>query len=121
MQHLACCLTCLIGNLFRQCNNLKTHEPKLARAKRLIPEWTVYDQEIAALASKIAAENKLKAQASTSGGGASNSAEAFTDEAGQLEQAREQQKEFVKEGTGSDETPVKVDAEVPKGHVEGEL
>lgn len=104
-----------------QCNNPKTHEPKLARAKRLIPEWTVYDQEIAALASKIAAENKKAAQEGSSGS-ASNSAEAFTDEAGQLEQAREQQKEFVKEGTGSEETKEKVQVERERqGHIEGEL
>lgn len=31
-----------------------THEPKLHRAKRLIPEWTVYDDEVAALAKRVA-------------------------------------------------------------------
>lgn len=115
--------------LSKQCNNPKTHEPKLARAKRLIPEWTVYDKEIAALASKIAAENKRKAEAggSSEGGtgrGASDSAEAFTDEAGQLEQAREQQKDYVKEGTGSGQVDIEhVDAAAgtSKGHIQGEL
>jgi UDP-glucose:glycoprotein glucosyltransferase len=36
-----------------------THEPKLARAKRLIPEWTVYDEEIAALARKLQESDAL--------------------------------------------------------------
>ncbi|POW09259.1 hypothetical protein PSTT_06979 [Puccinia striiformis] len=35
------------------CNNPLTHEPKLKRARRLIPEWDTYDQEVAALASRI--------------------------------------------------------------------
>jgi UDP-glucose:glycoprotein glucosyltransferase len=113
-----------------QCNNPKTHEPKLARAKRLIPEWTVYDQEIAAVASQVAAENRLKAGAdgtnsNTAGNSASDSAEAFTDEAGQLEQAREQQKEFVKEGTGSEDAGPKAGKQEvehdSQGHIKGEL
>ncbi|KAH7192547.1 UDP-glucose:glycoprotein glucosyltransferase-domain-containing protein [Fusarium flagelliforme] len=31
------------------CNNPQTKEPKLDRARRQVPEWTVYDNEIAAL------------------------------------------------------------------------
>ncbi|KAI1826607.1 UDP-glucose:glycoprotein glucosyltransferase [Xylaria intraflava] len=31
------------------CNNPETKEPKLDRARRQVPEWTVYDDEIAAL------------------------------------------------------------------------
>ncbi|KAJ5499676.1 UDP-glucose:Glycoprotein Glucosyltransferase [Penicillium expansum] len=38
------------------CNNPLTKEPKLDRARRQVPEWTVYDDEIAALASRIAGE-----------------------------------------------------------------
>lgn len=34
------------------CNNPETKEPKLDRARRQVPEWTVYDDEIAALAAK---------------------------------------------------------------------
>lgn len=34
-----------------------THEPKLLRAKRLIPEWTEIDAEVAALAARVAAES----------------------------------------------------------------
>ncbi|KAJ5338363.1 hypothetical protein N7452_005091 [Penicillium brevicompactum] len=38
------------------CNNPLTKEPKLERARRQVPEWTVYDDEIAALASRVAGE-----------------------------------------------------------------
>ncbi|KAF2007685.1 glycosyltransferase family 24 protein [Amniculicola lignicola CBS 123094] len=34
------------------CNNPQTKEPKLDRARRQVPEWTVYDEEIAALARR---------------------------------------------------------------------
>jgi UDP-glucose:glycoprotein glucosyltransferase len=34
------------------CNNPQTKEPKLERARRQVPEWTVYDDEIAEVASK---------------------------------------------------------------------
>ncbi|KAF3031735.1 hypothetical protein E8E12_002161 [Didymella heteroderae] len=40
------------------CNNPQTKEPKLDRAKRQIPEWTVYDDEIAALAKRIRGEKE---------------------------------------------------------------
>ncbi|GAA5885662.1 hypothetical protein JCM6882_007517 [Rhodosporidiobolus microsporus] len=61
------------------CNNPLTKEEKLKRAKRLIPEWTVYDDEVAALARRVAAE--------------SSDASAFTTKADELEQAVQQQKE----------------------------
>ena len=35
------------------CNNPLTKEPKLERARRQVPEWTVYDEEIAALARRV--------------------------------------------------------------------
>ncbi|CCF53656.1 uncharacterized protein UHO2_02943 [Ustilago hordei] len=38
------------------CSNPKTKEPKLNRAKRQIPEWTVYDQEVARLAQRLVEE-----------------------------------------------------------------
>ena len=38
------------------CNNPLTKEPKLERARRQVPEWTVYDDEIAVLASRVAGE-----------------------------------------------------------------
>ncbi|KAK3934380.1 UDP-glucose:glycoprotein glucosyltransferase [Diplogelasinospora grovesii] len=34
------------------CNNPQTKEPKLDRARRQVPEWTAYDEEIAALARR---------------------------------------------------------------------
>ncbi|KAF2759983.1 UDP-glucose:glyco protein glucosyltransferas-like protein [Pseudovirgaria hyperparasitica] len=38
------------------CNNPETKEPKLDRARRQVPEWTVYDDEIAALAKRVQGE-----------------------------------------------------------------
>ncbi|KAK2763700.1 hypothetical protein FQN54_009316 [Arachnomyces sp. PD_36] len=35
------------------CNNPETKEPKLDRARRQVPEWTVYDDEIAAFAKTV--------------------------------------------------------------------
>ena len=35
------------------CNNPQTKEPKLDRARRQVPEWTIYDDEIAALAKRV--------------------------------------------------------------------
>jgi UDP-glucose:glycoprotein glucosyltransferase len=35
------------------CNNPQTKEPKLERARRQVPEWTVYDEEIAEVARGI--------------------------------------------------------------------
>ena len=35
------------------CNNPQTKEPKLERARRQVPEWTVYDGEIAALGERV--------------------------------------------------------------------
>lgn len=42
------------------CNNPMTKEPKLDRARRQVPEWTVYDNEIAALAKRVAEEERKK-------------------------------------------------------------
>ena len=39
------------------CNNPQTKEPKLERARRQVPEWTVYDDEVAAVAKKHKAES----------------------------------------------------------------
>ncbi|KAH8592371.1 UDP-glucose:glycoprotein glucosyltransferase-domain-containing protein [Bisporella sp. PMI_857] len=39
------------------CNNPQTKEPKLDRARRQVPEWTVYDDEIAAVDRKRKAQN----------------------------------------------------------------
>ncbi|KAM3498853.1 hypothetical protein MY10362_007850 [Beauveria mimosiformis] len=37
------------------CNNPETKEPKLDRARRQVPEWTKYDDEIAAIAQRVKA------------------------------------------------------------------
>ena len=38
------------------CNNPQTKEPKLDRARRQVPEWNVYDEEIATLAKRVKGE-----------------------------------------------------------------
>ncbi|KAF2848212.1 glycosyltransferase family 24 protein [Plenodomus tracheiphilus IPT5] len=38
------------------CNNPQTKEPKLERARRQIPEWTVYDEEIGGLMRRVRGE-----------------------------------------------------------------
>ncbi|KAF2746996.1 glycosyltransferase family 24 protein [Sporormia fimetaria CBS 119925] len=38
------------------CNNPLTKEPKLERARRQVPEWTRYDEEIAALGKRVRGE-----------------------------------------------------------------
>lgn len=73
-----------------------THEPKLVRAKR-IPEWTVYDDEIAAVAQRVAlqASSGLEVDVSAIG--------AFAKRAEELRQAVEQnleRDEFVAEHAG---------------------
>ncbi|KAK5653515.1 hypothetical protein OQA88_8774 [Cercophora sp. LCS_1] len=42
------------------CNNPQTKEPKLDRARRQVPEWTEYDEEIAALAKEKKAGKKAE-------------------------------------------------------------
>jgi len=59
------------------CNNPNTHEPKLSRAKRTIPEWSKYDDEIALLAGRIASASPEEAGAT-----------AFSKRADELEQAK---------------------------------
>ncbi|BGP32069.1 killer toxin resistant protein [Rhodotorula toruloides] len=73
------------------CNNPLTHEPKLQRAKRLIPEWLEYDAEVSAFAQRVAAGQ---------GEGGETAASVFRDRADELEQAVQQAKEreeFVEE------------------------
>ena len=40
------------------CNNPQTKEPKLDRARRQVPEWTVYDEEIADVSRKVRKVNE---------------------------------------------------------------
>lgn len=48
------------------CNNPETKEPKLDRARRQVPEWTTYDDEIAVLAKRVKAADS-DVEASTEG------------------------------------------------------
>ncbi|KAF1828876.1 hypothetical protein BDW02DRAFT_511256 [Decorospora gaudefroyi] len=41
------------------CNNPQTKEPKLDRARRQVPEWNVYDEEIAKLARRVKGEQSV--------------------------------------------------------------
>lgn len=50
------------------CSNPKTHEPKLDRARRQIPEWTPLDEEVAAVARRLEEEGKLGANVVASSG-----------------------------------------------------
>jgi len=45
------------------CNNPQTKEPKLDRARRQVPEWTEYDEEIAALAKRKRQEEAARSSA----------------------------------------------------------
>ncbi|KAI4717538.1 UDP-glucose,glycoprotein glucosyltransferase [Aureobasidium sp. EXF-10727] len=51
------------------CNNPQTKEPKLERARRQVPEWTIYDDEIAALAQRKVGEGKSPIAGNASGAG----------------------------------------------------
>ncbi|KAJ2604206.1 killer toxin resistant protein [Coemansia sp. RSA 1722] len=42
------------------CNNPMTKEPKLERARRLLPEWDVYDKKVAEFSRKLAQRGKLE-------------------------------------------------------------
>lgn len=68
------------------CNNPKTKEQKLTRARRLIPEWTIYDDEVAALARRVASNPTTIASER-------NALVAFGARADELEQAVQQRKE----------------------------
>jgi UDP-glucose:glycoprotein glucosyltransferase len=56
-----------------------TKEPKLDRAKRQIPEWSVYDNEVEALATRLA-QAKENASKRTAGTGSSDGASNKRDE-----------------------------------------
>ncbi|KAK4698563.1 UDP-glucose:glycoprotein glucosyltransferase, partial [Phenoliferia sp. Uapishka_3] len=99
-----------------------THEPKLARAKRLIPEWTVYDDEVAALAARIAASHSsASASLSSEAQGGIN---AFSKKADELVQAVEQsaeRDEFVESHSAEKGEEVAAAAEEEEGRRKDEL
>lgn len=49
------------------CNNPETKEPKLDRARRQVPEWTTYDEEIAALDKKRRQERNQQEETTSEG------------------------------------------------------
>ncbi|KAI9837806.1 MAG: hypothetical protein M1819_006740 [Sarea resinae] len=51
------------------CNNPLTKEPKLDRARRQVPEWGVYDEEIAVLAKRVRGGEEGDTTATISSGG----------------------------------------------------
>jgi UDP-glucose:glycoprotein glucosyltransferase len=51
------------------CSNPKTHEPKLDRARRQIPEWTPLDEEVGRLARRLEEQGRLQSNVVASGGG----------------------------------------------------
>ena len=51
------------------CNNPETKEPKLSRARRQVPEWTVYDEEIAGVLREAEPLIGGEGKAQGSGGG----------------------------------------------------
>lgn len=91
-------LTCLSPSV--------THEPKLQRAKRLIPEWTVYDDEVAALAQRVADEES-----------AIGAFGKKVEELGQAVQQKAEQDEFVEAKGG----PVGIVEKVEGARVKDEL
>ncbi|KAJ2502656.1 killer toxin resistant protein [Coemansia sp. RSA 1972] len=42
------------------CNNPMTKEPKLERARRLLPEWSVFDKQVAEFTRKLAEKGKVE-------------------------------------------------------------
>lgn len=50
------------------CSNPKTKEPKLDRARRQIPEWTAYDDEVARFAERVRAQQAPHATQGTAQG-----------------------------------------------------
>ncbi|GJN89390.1 hypothetical protein Rhopal_002370-T1 [Rhodotorula paludigena] len=92
------------------CNNPLTKEEKLKRAKRILPEWTVYDEEVAELAKRVTDD--------------SSSAAVFKTQAHELEQALQQRKEredFVEEQEQQQRDALAEGAASENAHVKDEL
>ncbi|KAK7532863.1 UDP-glucose:glycoprotein glucosyltransferase-like protein [Phyllosticta citribraziliensis] len=51
------------------CNNPQTKEPKLDRARRQLPEWSVYDDEIRGVARRVRGAGKEEAEVVVAAGG----------------------------------------------------
>lgn len=74
------------------CNNPQTKEPKLDRARRQVPEWTVYDDEIAAVAKRHRQQRALVAGGDAATPGAVAAGEESIQEALQREDADRERK-----------------------------
>lgn len=88
------------------CNNPETKEPKLARARRQVPEWTELDEEIAAVLRDSHAgeevrggvqEVMIEGRIVAAGSGRDEGAEGAAKEIVQKEEEEERQKKRVKE------------------------
>ncbi|GAB7360826.1 hypothetical protein MBLNU230_g0812t1 [Neophaeotheca triangularis] len=80
------------------CNNPQTKEPKLDRARRQVPEWTLYDDEIAAVAKRYgAAQGKGKPVAGNAGDAGAQGEEESIQERLQREDAEREAKNRVRD------------------------
>ncbi|TGZ85725.1 hypothetical protein EX30DRAFT_393051 [Ascodesmis nigricans] len=89
------------------CNNPMTKEPKLDRARRQVPEWTLYDNEVARLAKRVAAERKDESGATA--------IEGHLVEAAKEEEDSRKKEEESSNGQKGDENDKE---EKPRGHDE---
>lgn len=87
------------------CNNPQTKEPKLDRARRQVPEWTIYDEEIAALAKQKAAPGD---QAPIAG----NAGSAGAQEEMQREEAAKHREEMAAKGEPVETPQVRIKDEL---------
>ncbi|OJD32557.1 glycosyltransferase family 24 protein [Diplodia corticola] len=76
------------------CNNPQTKEPKLDRARRQVPEWTVYDEEIARLAREAHVDAAAEGIVGGAGAGAGD---ADAEDRELLEKVGEQAEEVEEE------------------------
>lgn len=93
---LSCLQTDPLSRVQDLCQNPLNKEQKLTMAKRIIPEWTIYDKEIADFAARVAEEQR---QAVKQEGAQADVGEAgaFAEEATQLQQAKMQQLKYEEE------------------------
>ncbi len=75
------------------CSNPKTKEPKLERAKRQIPEWTVYDQEVARLAQRLVEDKVVGKSVVAPESQMETSKEEATEQQQEQEQQQQQQQQ----------------------------
>ena len=74
------------------CNNPQTKEPKLDGARRQVPEWTVYDDEVAAVAKRFKKSSEAKGKSEAVDAGIQGSGEESIQERLQREDAEREKK-----------------------------